>query len=416
MIRIRRNPGASLMVALVFLVTPPALWSQNARDGGPDSVDILLEDSATRHENFLSKDFLEDWNQRKQEIAERTGISFGTDYSTQYFTGSNVPEGAASTASAGMVRFFGKWELLNRGEDTSGTLNWKIEHRHRYGETAPSGYSLNAGNVGVMAGPFSDQGSRMTNFYWRQGLGKGWVTYVGFLDATDFVDVWALASPWTGFTNLAFSTGSASMALPNDATFGAMVGGFLTDNLYLMGSITDLNSDPTSPFGGIESFFEENEYYQSLELGWTTSRDRFFFDNVHLTLWHVDEITATGTPDGWGFNFSASTWIDETWMPFLRGGYADDGGSLLESSISAGVAVNLFDQRDLFGLAVNWGEPNESTFGPGLDDQFALETFYRLQFTQALRITPSFQLLMDPALNPTEDVVAIFGLRGVATF
>jgi porin len=315
-----------------------------------------------------------------------------------------------------MVRFYGKWELLNRGEKNSGTLNWKIEHRHRYGAVAPSGYSLNAGNVGIMGAPFSNQGPRMTNFYWRQGLGENWVSYVGFLDATDVVDVWALASPWTGFTNLAYSTGSASMALPNDATLGAMLGGFLTDSIYVMGSLTDLNSDPTSPFGGFETFFDKNEYFKSVELGWTQSKDRFFFDNVHLTFWHVDEIAASQTPDGWGLNFSASTWIDDTWMPFLRAGFAEDGGSLLERSVSTGAAVSLFDQRDLLGLAANWGRPNPDTFAPGLDDQFGIEAFYRLQLTQSLRVTPSVQLLFDPALNPDEDFLAVFGLRGVATF
>lgn len=45
----------------------------------------------------------------------------------------------------------------------------------------------------------------------------------GFLDATDFVDVYGLASPWMHFMNLAFSTGSAAIDLPNDAALGAAV-------------------------------------------------------------------------------------------------------------------------------------------------------------------------------------------------
>ena len=390
--------------------------AQRARDGGPDSVESLLEDGSQEHNNLLGIDLLSDWERTKQQITEDTGLSFGIDYSSQFFTAAGVPDGAFSNASAGMVRFFGKWELLNRGQVGSGTLNWKIEHRHRYGSIAPSAFSLNAGNVGVTGAPFSNQGARLTNLYWRQGLGERWVTYIGFLDATDFVDTYALASPWTGFSNLHFSTGSASMALPNDATLGAMLGGWLTDRLYVIASLGDLNSDPTNPFEGFETFFDESEFFTSVELGWTSSKDRFFMDNVHLTFWHVDDVAATGNPDGWGMNFSASYWIDDAFMPFLRGGFAEDGGSLLESSISAGVAVNLKDNRDLFGLAVNWGEPNESTFGPGLGDQVGIEAFYRLQLTQAIRITPSVQLLINPALNQEEELVPVFGLRGVVTF
>ncbi len=107
--------------------------------------------------------------------------------------------------------------------------------------------------------------------------------------------------------------------------------------------------------------------------------------------------------------------INDCYMPFLRAGYAKDGGSLLEVSVSAGVACQP-KEDDLFGIAANWGRPNESSFGPGLDDQYGLEVFYRAQVTDNLRVTPSIQLLANPALNPTEDLMAVFGMRGVLSF
>jgi porin len=243
------------------------------------------------------------------------------------------------------------------------------------------------------------------------------VTYIGFLDVTDFVDVWPLASPWTGFSNLAFSTGAASMALPNDATFGAMLGSWLGDEFYVIGSITDMNSNPRDPFDGIKTFFNTNEYYTSVELGWTPSKGEFYSDNVHVTFWHVDAVTATSTPDGWGMNFSIVHWVDDTWMPFFRGGWAEDGGSLLESSLNAGVVIPAGkDSDDIIGTGVHWGRPNATTFGPGLGDQTSIEMFYRAQVTQNFRLTPSIQLLFDPALNPAQDLVPVFGMRGVMSF
>ena len=97
-----------------------------------------------------------------------------------------------------MVRIFGSWELLGRGTDTTGTLVYKVEHRHAYTDTAPNGFSLgNLGNVGAIEPPFSDQGIRLTNLYWRQSWNKDRVVAVGgFLDSTDFVDIFALGSPW----------------------------------------------------------------------------------------------------------------------------------------------------------------------------------------------------------------------------
>ena len=58
----------------------------------------------------------------------------------------------------------------------------------------------------------------------------------------------------------------------------------------------------------------------------------------------------------------------------------------------------------------------KTTFGAGLDDQFSLEMFYRLQVTENFRVSPTVQLLVDPALNPQEDFLAVLGLRGVLTF
>jgi porin len=40
-----------------------------------------------------------------------------------------------------------------------------------------------------------------------------------------------------------------------------------------------------------------------------------------------------------------------------------------------------------------------------------MELFYRLQFSQNLAVTPSLQYISDPALNPAEDSLTIFGLR-----
>ena len=46
--------------------------------------------------------------------------------------------------------------------------------------------------------------------------------------------------------------------------------------------------------------------------------------------------------------------------------------------------------------------------GPG---DFRSEFFYRVQFAQNLAITPSLQLLKDPALNPVHDTVWVWGIR-----
>jgi porin len=270
--------------------------------------------------------------------------------------------------------------------------------------------------VGVIEPPFSNQGTRLTNLYWRQSWNKGKIVALGgFLDATDFVDIFALGSPWLHFMNFAFSTGVASISLPEDATLGLAAGAWINDKTYIIAGFEDTNSDPTDPFEGFDTFFEDHEYFKHIEIGWTTSKDRAYFDNFHLTFWQVDERDEAGVEDGWGTVLSYSHYINDKWMPFLRAGYSNDGGSLLEKSISAGFAFQLNPiggaARDLFGFGANWGDPNGTAFGSGLDDQYSFELFYRLQVTKELAITPDVQFLINPALNPDEDNSWVFGLR-----
>ena len=86
------------------------------------------------------------------------------------------------------------------------------------------------------------------------------------------------------------------------------------------------------------------------EVGWTSSFDRRYFDNVHLTAWHADERVDASTPDGWGVAFSAAKFIDDKWIPFFRVGYAEDGGALYERSVSTGIGRYWSDTKNLLGL------------------------------------------------------------------
>jgi len=100
---------------------------------------------------------------------------------------------------------------------------------------------------------------------------------------------------------------------------------------------------------------------------------------------------------------SASWTFDNTWMPFLRAGYADQGGALYDRSVSV---CYVTQQRDLIGIGLNWACPQ------GLSDsQWTLEAFYRCQVSESLAVTFDAQPIANPALNPTQDMAGFFGLR-----
>lgn len=348
---------------------------------------------------------LHDW---KNRVAEKTGFNWSLDYSALFLGVSGSP--GEDQASGGMVRFFGFWDLVNRGGPNKGSLNWKIENRHKYSDIAPSALGFESGYAGIFEPPFSDQQNRLTNLYWKQYLAEGkWAFVGGFLDVTDFVDVYLLASPWTGYNNFVFSTGSAATDLPNDATLGIGAGGMVTDKIYIQAGISDADSDPSAPFEGFDNVFQESNFFKWVEIGFTPKQDKVYFDNIHLTFWHIDE-RANGTPDGWGLNASWQQWINDKWLPFIRGGYTEDSGSLLERSITVGVGYQPVPMRGVIGLGFNWGKPNQVSF-EGADDQYTTELFWRYQLTKELAVTPSIQYINNPALNEDEDSLWVYGLR-----
>ena len=406
------------LAAVVLFLLPPVLSAQQSSDsdreageisrprfGGPDSVDQQLASDAETERTLL--DGFQDW---KSGLAE-DGLAFTVDYSAVWLSADQSP--AEDEAASGMFRFYGSWDLVGGESGNTGSLIWKVENRHRYTDIPPGDFGLNLGYVGLTEPPFSNQETRLTNLYWRHRLNEGKVTVLGgWVDTTDYVDVYALASPWTGFANFVFSTGAATIGVPNEG-LGAAVGAMVSDNAYLIAGFADTNSDPHDPGQGFDTFFDQREYFKHLEFGWTTAPDRIYLDNLHVTLWHTDERTEAGSPDGWGVNFSWTEYLRGKWLPFIRAGHANDGGTLLETSVSVGFGYQPAPGQNLLGVGLNYGEPNSDTFAPDLPEQTTIEVFYRFQFAREFAITPSLQYMKDPALNtdPDQDSIWVLGLR-----
>jgi porin len=228
------------------------------------------------------------------------------------------------------------------------------------------------------------------------------------------MDVYGLINPQTAFMNLSFST-NPTIGTP-DQGFGGGLGMLLSDNFYLAASLMDAAGDPKHAGDSIDQFFDNSEYFKHVEIGYTTSPDRIYFDNIHFVYWESDEqTTTTGESEGSGWTFSYTKFIDDKYMPFLRVGDSDGGGgALLEKMVTAGLGIYYADSNELFGVGLSYGEASEDPlggFGSNLDPQYTGEIFYRFQLSQHLAITPDLQWIIDPVLNPNESSVFVVGVR-----
>jgi porin len=372
--------------------------------GGPSSVPGII-----RRDELVTTTIMKDYFDFKDRLSTSSGYTFGFDYTTALQTG--ISGNRNETAFSGIFRAFGGWALVGLESGNTGALIYQIYNGHRLvTDITPQLLGLELGYAGITATPFGVQEWALTNFYWSQTLLNGRLEFVaGLVDPGDYLNVYALIDPWTDFNDLTFSTG-ATIPLPAQG-LGAAVYGLLSEKIYVLAGITDANGDPTDPLGIFKSFFSTAEYFSHIEMGWIESSEKSYTDNIHITFWHVSEKKAAGTPEGSGLAFSFCRTFADHWIPFLRGGFTNDGGALLEGSIVGGLGYYFPSSTDQLSVGFGWGKPSKSTFGENLRDQVTMELYYRLRLLKALSITPDIQFIINPALNPDKNFMTVFGIR-----
>jgi porin len=374
--------------------------------GGPTESGALLQEAdevkvpALRFPAFDSA--FKPWYDWKSQLKKDHGLEIGLAYTSLYQSASDVPAGTDDDAGGGIFRFSARWTLLKNEAGDTGTLVALFDHRHAYTDSTPGGFG-NYGYYGITGIPFSDVDGALVDLNWQQTFGGRSIgIVVGRYDPNDFFDVLGYAIPWTTFQNL-YILNNASISLPDYST-GIAGGLWLGDQLYVRAAANDVNGVLSE-----EKFkFDIDELYTTAEVGWSPSRDQRYFQNIHLTWWRADAKENNSSEASDGITIGANWTWDSTWMIFAKAGWSDGSAPLYNESYTVGMIRYFSSRSDLLGLAVNWGEPPS---GSGLNDQTTTELFYRLQLAQNLALTPSLQYITDPALNPTEDSLTIFGLR-----
>ena len=372
--------------------------------GGPNSIPAQLEDDDLRKKpalRFLEK-ALQPWFDWKRKINKQYGLQLGADYAVLYQGASESLTGE-SNAFSGVFRIFGKWNLVGQGTENTGALVFNVSHRHKIGtDITPTQLGVNVGYLGNTGTTFTDVGLVLVDLFWQQAFNNSQSGFiVGRFDPIDYVDVLGYSSPWKGFQNRAIRLNS-SIALPS-LSYGIAAGTFISDQWYVGGTINDANGT----IDNLEFFEDGSEFFSSLELGWAHSKENRQLKNIHVTYWHVDEREQKGIPQSDGIAIGANWLINKEWLPFMRVGFSDGLAPQMQKTITVGLGHYFSSRSDVIGLGVNWGDPSDEA----LREQYTTELFYRFQYAQNIAITPSVQWLVDPALNPDEDNIWIFGLR-----
>ena len=372
--------------------------------GGPASAEAQQEQDrlrrlqSSRWPGFgRTIDPAESW---KERLRTDTGLVLSFDYQALYQTSDSTVSGVDEGA-AGQARILGTWTLADRGGSNPGSFVFILENRHKLGlGQTPAGLAGEIGYAGLTGLTFGDTGTSLSVAYWSQAImgGRGGIV-AGRIDPGDYSDILGYVNPRTGFQNFAINYNPV-LTIP-DPGFGIGGGVYLTDQIYVVGVVSDANGSLTD----VEWFPGGTEFYKYAEIGWTPARNQRYLTNVHLGAYHIDAREDKGLPSSSGVVISGNYTFKNDLMVFGRLGWSDGNDPIAKRGATGGLIWRPGFHDDLIGFAATWAEPVTA----GLENQTTIEAFYRLDVSDNLALTADVQYLKAPGFNREDPVV--FGLR-----
>jgi len=271
---------------------------------------------------------------------------------------------------------------------------------------APAALDTEIGSLWGTTNGFGEQPLVLKELYWQQHIEKDrLIARIGKIDPENYYNSNYWQSDSKYFMNQAFSSFPVR-AFPGNG-LGANLTAKLSDEWYVSSGIQDAQGKKT--VAGFDTFFEDFNLFSAFEVGLTPTLEGYGRGNYRFTAWYRDHGDSNGTPHDAGFDLSFDQHVGKHWIPFLRYGIGEGNINGIDQMVSGGVGWEgrLVTQSDVAGLAGSWGQPSDDD----LDDQFALELFYRMQVSPDNQLTVGYQVIVNPVFEPGDDVVGVFELR-----
>jgi porin len=387
--------------------------------GGPESVGTRLKENDAERESVYQFDNLQknlapyfDW---KRRVKQDQGVAFGASFYLLYQKASDSLPGEDDDALGHIFRQQGAWTIFQQADGDMGRFAWRIESRSHIGGLQAPGSLGGATGIRTLAPGFAynqEFDLDIPVISWVQHFAGGRAGFaVGRLAFDAYLDAFPFQTLSKGSINRS-SILNPTLPTTGLGAIGGVVKGFITDSIWLGAQFHDANAaNGKFDFDTVE----EGEWITAIEVGYTPFIGDQGKHRVQLMFWEKDARTLAGTSKGSGWAISAAYQLNDTFFPFVRFGHSDGGGGVAaEDALAAGVQITR--RRDeIWTIGAGWSEPSSETFGPGLDSESLLETSYQFQLSKNFSFTPNLQVIFDPAGNPSESSICVFGLRAILT-
>lgn len=359
----------------------------------------------------------------ERRVYEGTNIKFGTVFNTLLQGLSDEIPGEDDFGMATAMSFLGTWDACNQGSPTQGQVTFELQGRWDWGTTAPADLGPQSlGSLTFTANPFNAYTPTflVRNLFWRQGgreVGARWVYRIGRITPDAILGTSAHINGYTTYLPVA-GTGPFAIALP-DSGLGWVGGWFINDRLTVAGLVSDANADRFD-FGDID----EGDFFTALELQVKVLPLTENAGHSKVTIWHNDGtkfgdvINGSTGQEGWGvfIKHEQELTCDGRAVALARWGRSYKDSAVYEQQAAAHFLLydpfnsgcyqeDLFS-ADLLGVAYNWVQP---TGVPR--DESNVELFYRFPLFPYVDVTFSYQAIINPALDPSNDYGSAFSFR-----
>jgi porin len=153
-------------------------------------------------------------------------------------------------------------------------------------------------------------------------------------------------------------------------------------------------------------------------LQWAPSFPGLGVAQYSFSYFDTPNIPAQPASRGWSVNAVQN--LSDTWAVFARVNGANGFVTPIKSSYALGLAMNNPMQRastDQIALAVGLSDAAGPPINPPTArNEKVIEAYWTWTYSGGLLLTPSMQLIVDPALDPTKRNVSVFALRATFMF
>ncbi len=369
-----------------------------------DNITSQLQSEFLRFGGFIQQDPISQLGREfrafNEDLRFTTRLDLGLAYTAlvQY-----ASKGAERWAAAGDFDVFGTWHAIGEEGRDAGLLGFEVEYRHNFGGITPSELNQQFGSLLLTSSGFNDHAVGLKQIWWQQVFLDGQIFLRGGkIDQSNFFSTNRYQSANFFFLNQGLAS---SLAVPFPETgLGIVAFGFPDEWFYVGAGIGDASPSDTS----FSANNLDEELFIALEAGFLTALEGYGAGTYRFTVSHTDAVPSRNQPSGAAFAISIDQELGK-FVPFARLAISSEKGlTTFRKIFSAGFGlVDPFgNQGDEFGVGLVLTEPDNQE----LRNEWVLESFYRIQLTPTLQITPDLQLIINPA-SGTSDLVAVASLR-----